>query len=415
MPHLKTLSFLFLLLPACAGVEQRGLLTHAEPGSPIDERDLQKHCDLGDQAACSVVSADPALMPSPRIAILQGVAPPDHAVFAALIPKGAALSWFVFDRDRHEVKKLGVVHPVSRGGSSWALQRLDAKGLDPHHSYDLLAADMEGRLVESRRFHTAALDTRELRIALVGGLRLSAPKEEALVVAKARALNPQLIVLAGGNVRATIAKELLGAKAGVVNDYLFRQHAQARASLAFAFERSLLPVAALWSEDEFGFPVGNRDFAFRDQTREAMELFFPAWADESTIVSGPGLAMALQLRDRLLILLDDLSFRSSAAAPTPICERKKRHKAAVCRAPPATDRTLIGRYGDLQARWVADRAGSSEDEVWLLGAAPWLQLMAPGWEAQRAPPLNEVHSAWLTLLSAEDKGHLSLSRILANP
>ncbi|MGZ3701999.1 MAG: hypothetical protein ACXWSD_09410, partial [Bdellovibrionota bacterium] len=72
---------LTLLTSACA-VEKKGILVDVEPGTPMDESDLHQHCDLGDNAACVLADAEHHPAPAQSLSILQGLAPPDRAVFA---------------------------------------------------------------------------------------------------------------------------------------------------------------------------------------------------------------------------------------------------------------------------------------------------------------------------------------------
>ncbi|MGZ3657609.1 MAG: hypothetical protein ACXVB9_15770 [Bdellovibrionota bacterium] len=399
---------LTLLTSACA-VEKKGILVDVEPGTPMDESDLHQHCDLGDNAACVLADAEHHPAPAQSLSILQGLAPPDRAVFAALIPKGLKLSWYVYDRDLTQLTKLFTVLPVSRGTSHWALQRLDARGLTPGHSYELLAGDPEGRLVETRKFRPLENDASALRAVVIGGWRLANHSERIRMIAALEERKPQFLVMAGSSSITTPSAELKGKAA---RDYFFEREAEARATSELSFERSLIPVATLWNDDEFGHANGDRSFPLRDQSREMHEIFFPHWADETSIVDGPGISLALGLRSQTLAFLDDLTFRQPPSLGEPVCHKTK-SKKEVCKpgkeipAPPGT------RYGEIQANWISDRAGKSASPLWLLADGPNLLQYRPDWFHEPAlshPDLTHAPRApWLYLLHSGNG--LSLEKI----
>jgi hypothetical protein len=396
--------FLVLTLSACSIEQKKGILVDVEPGTPMDESDLHQHCDLGDQAACALFGAQDAPSPTPRFAILQGIAAPDSAVFAALVPKGTKLAWYLYDRELSRLTRLFTPLPVSRGKSRWALQRLQVKGLVAGRTYELLAGDPEGHLLEDRTFRPLRLDERALRVALLGGLRLAEHAERARLFEEAMARDPQLLVLSGDAVDATLPAKQASLRGKAASDFFFERHAEARASLELAFARSLLPVTDLWNDAEYGQAGGDRSFPQRDQAREALEQFFPEWADEDRIVDGPGIAKAIDFRAAELALVDDITFRQPPAPGEPVCHKARKRKKEVCRpgapipAPPGT------RYGSIQVGWIADRATKTDLPLWLLAGEGHLLPYEPGWAD--SPVLSSrtlTHrpaGAWLSLVES---------------
>jgi len=401
---------LTLLASACA-VEKKGILVDVEPGTPMDESDLHQHCDLGDRAACVLADSENHIAPAPSLSILQGIAPPDRAVFAALLPKGLALSWYVYDRDLTQLTKLFVVLPVSRGTSHWALQRLDARGLTPGHSYELLAGDPEGRLIETRTFRPLENDASAVRAVVIGGWRLANHSERIRMISALEERKPQFAVMAGSSAVTALTSDLKGKAA---RDYFFEREAQARATSELTFERNLIPVATLWNDDEYGHADGDRSFLQRDQSREMHELFFPHWADETSIVDGPGISLTLSLHAQTLAFLDDLTFRQPPLPGDEVCHKTK-SKKEVCKpgkeipAPPGT------RYGEIQTNWISDRAAKSDHPLWLLTDGPNLLAFRPDWFLEPAlsqPDLTKAPNApWLYMLQSGNGG-LSLEKIL---
>lgn len=388
-----------ILLSSCA-VEKKGILVDVEPGTPMDETDLHQHCDLGDQAACVLFGENNAGAPLPTLPLIQGMAPPDRATFAVLQSKEHPLFWYIYDRDAMKLTKLFTPKPLSRGNSAYALQRLDARGLLANRSYELLAGDAEGRLVEDRSFRPLATDESHLRAEIITGWGAATHETRLRLLAAAHARMPQFFVLAGSSANTTLPPEQSGIKGRASRDFFFERHAAARASFELGLEHDLVPVAALWNEDEFGKPNGGISFPQRDDSREMMELFFPHWSDETSIVNGPGISVAFDFKPFELIVTDDLSFRQPPAGGGLICHKAKGHKHEVCKreklvpAPPGT------RYGMLLLNWVSDRSKKAGRPLWLLAGGPNLVPYTADWQLQpglQNPALSlppEAASLW---------------------
>ena len=104
---MRLFNIIFLLLiSGCTVANQKGILLNVEQGTPMDETDIRQHCDLGDLSACALIRESLGSKISSKISIIQGLAPPDRAVFSALIPLGENIHWFLFDREERKLKKL---------------------------------------------------------------------------------------------------------------------------------------------------------------------------------------------------------------------------------------------------------------------------------------------------------------------
>lgn len=400
------------LLASCAAVEKKGILVDVDAGSPVDESDLRQHCDLGDEAACALAGLRDVRLPDPRFSLVQGVAPADRAVFAALVPKATPLYWFLYDPELTQLTKLFTVKPLSRGDSRWALQRIDVHGLLPGRTYQLLVGNPEGQMLDARKFRTLDADAKNVRIALLGGSRLAAMSARKELFDRALAGNPQMIVFMGSTVNVDLPAKSTGLKGKLASDYFFGRHAEARATFGLGLARDLVPVTALWNDDEFGHADGDRSFAQHDQAREQLELFFPHWADEAKIVDGPGSSLAFELRRQNLILLDDLSFREAPMEGEPVCQKAKGRKKEVCHRGPRIPAPPGSRYGVLQRNWVSDRARKADHPLWLLAGGPLLLPFSAEWGEDKAldsPTLTRPpRQPWLQWLESNGRGELSL-------
>jgi len=367
---------LIFLLSGCA-VRGKGILLSVEPATPLDERDLQSHCDLGDQAACALAAPEEsAVKPPPKFAIIQGVAVPDRAVFAALLPYDSAIAWFIYDRELNRLWKLHDSRKQKRPGSGWYVQRIEARELEPDRSYELLAGDKEGKLVEARIFRTLARNGK-LKFAVVSGLASHSVEEANQRLSAVLKKEMALIVFTGGNVNAALLHGKVPEKRGAALDHFFECHIAARNSLAFAKERRLVPVAATWSEKEFGQPGGDRTFSYKDQAREVFDMFFPIWADESTIVNGPGVSKIFNLGGQSIVLLDDRSFRvpdKSLSGCEAASKNVKSEISSNCKVNAPIAQAPLFRFGTMQVEWAFRQSLRAQQVVWLISAEPWLGL-----------------------------------------
>jgi hypothetical protein len=369
------------LLSSCA-VEKKGILVDVEPGTPMDESDLHQHCDLGDRAACVLSDDDDSHAPPPSLSLIQGVAPPDRATFTVLEQKNRPLFWYIYDKELSHLTKLFTVKAISRGDSAYAIQRLDARGLLAEHHYELLGGDKDGTLVEARRFHPLLTEEQPLKAEVITGWRMATHDARLALLSAAHARKPQFLILAGSALDATIPADRADIKGRASRDLYFARHAAARSNFELGFERELLPVAVLWNEDEYGRANGDGSFPQRDEAREMMELFFPHWADETSIVNGPGISLTLDFHPFELALVDDLSFRLPPTGGTPVCHAVKGHKHEVCKpgkfiAPPPGS-----RHGSLLRNWITSRSTKAGRPLWLLTGGPHLFPYSADWNQQ---------------------------------
>jgi hypothetical protein len=373
---------LLALLTSCA-VEKKGILVDVEPGTPMDEGDLHQHCDLGDRAACVLSSDDDSRAPAPSLSIVQGMAPPDRATFTVLEQKGHPLFWYIYDKELSRLTKLFTVKPISRGDSTFALQRLDARGLLPDHHYELLGGAPDGTLVEARRFHPVLTEEQPFRAEVISGWRMATHEARLAMLAAVHARKPQLLILAGSAVDATIPADHTNIKGRASRDLYFVRHAAARSTFELGFERELTPVAVLWNEDEYGHPGADGSFPQRDEARELMELFFPHWSDETSIVNGPGISLTLDFYPFELALVDDLSFRLPPTGGAPVCQViKKGHKHEVCKPGKLIPPPPGSRHGSLLRDWITSRSTKAGRPLWLLTGGPHLFPYEADWNMQ---------------------------------
>lgn len=386
---MKSVCAAVLILFSSCAVSTKGILLEVEPATPLDQRDLHKHCDLGDSAACALTHADRTQLPAAIIPIVQGIAPPDRAVFAALVPKASHYSWFLYDRELGQLWKLHTARIQSRPQSAWAVQRVEIRGIEPNHDYDLLASDQTGKLIEDRTFRTLSAEKDSLRVALVSGLKSHGRHDANQVIASVQQRKPSLILFTGENIDVMLSKKQLAERDSAAFDFFFEKYAQSRGEDSFARDRHLTPVGATWNESEYGTAKGDRTFAFRDRARETLEMFFPRWADEEIVVNGPGTSLAFKLGDTRLVLLDNRTFRApDPVAPKPVCEKKGKKK--VCTTEPTPLPAPGARFGHLQIDWLKRQYEKTELDTYLISGEPWFNAFSPDWADRATRPSSTL-------------------------
>jgi hypothetical protein len=368
---LKTPLLLALLLTACATGPQKNILVDAEPSTPLDLRDLHWHCDLGDKAACALAHEDRQIPAAGKLAILQGAAPENAAVFSVLLPKELGLSWFVFDRAHGRLWRLNIARTFTRKAAKWNLLRLEVRNLEPNTPYELLAGDKDGRLVEERSFQTLKFDNRSLEFAVISGLGRSPQEEGDSILHLADQKNPAFFLWDGDSVNATGWK--------MNTDQLWERYAQARNSRAFFHSAVLRPIVAAWNELDFGRLDGDTSSALKDSAREVFTAFFPYLPDGKTVLYGPGTAKALVFEGQTVAIFDNRSFRT-ADFPPPACARNSNHP--FCRHLSTPEPKRQHHFGLIQTEWLLGLLRSKPQPLWLVNGDSWFDgnLPLPSYE-----------------------------------
>lgn len=407
---MRLIAFALLVssLTGCAVVDKKSILLDVEPATPLDESDLQKHCDFQDPAACSLLNPDRSAMKG-KFALVQGVAPPDRAVFAALVPKDSKFSWFVYDRAVSRLSRLNLPKLQSRGKDPWAVQRIEVRGLETDRDYELFVSSPEGEILDNRVFRPLTQQGRTLKIALVGGLNELPLSSKQKIAAKAFSSSPDLVIWLGNNVNALLPKKFKGERAAA-KDFFFSSYARTQNSMDYAFAPRLYPIAAALGDIEYGQAKGNRLFSFRDQAREVLEIFFPHWSDELYIVDGPGASELIRVGKTDLGLIDSWSFRAPPVAlPPRVCTGKGKKK--VCEqerpAPPPPG----ARYGVLQMQWVLRQAQKGTGPFFLFANEPWLGRYTEEWFSQApagSAALSSLKAGGYALVESDGRDTLSV-------
>lgn len=347
---MKRLAFLALsLLPACASMvtTSEGMLARVTKEMPLDPPQLERDCDLEDGAACYFFTGRlPAL---PRLAIFQGVAPPDRAVLSVQVGEDRpTLRYYLFDKAAKTVKPLPIAKVSSRPYSPWRLEQLEIYGLDSAKTYELLLADPQGRMVDLREFRVLKPEADAFRFAFVAGTGAAPSPEAGWKTLLAR--KPALIFGLGDLVQTRSSPNA----PAVDEATLWNRYSEARRALSLYRQPELVPMIATWDDQDFG--AVNADPGPRaDQARLLHESFFPMLANARDIAEGPGVAKAIKTAGQTFVLFDGRTFREASRSGS--------------------------HLGRLQEDWAAGMVEGSPGPVWFLAGEPWFRNRAASFEA----------------------------------
>lgn len=413
---LARITFFLFVLTSCA-VRGKGILLSVEPATPLDQRDLHMHCDLGDQAACALSEHESNQL-QPRFSIVQGIAPPDRAVFVAAVPKEIESYWYIYDRDAGRLWKLHDSRRHQRKSSHWYIQRIEARDLLPGRTYELLAGDKQGNLVEDRKFSTLKHDSKRLQLMSIHGLKSQNGQSLKQAISD---LKPALLLFSGDNVKIDLptGKNSPKKRADAM-DWYFSRHLEARNSLSIAKLPVLTPSVGMIGETEFGIDTPDRTFRFRDEAREIFEIFFPVWADELNIVNGPGVSLSFPFAGNRIAILDPYSFRHPDIS-LPSCStvkiRRKKGRRKGKKNEQCSEETSFNprksRFGEMQINWLFGETSNGGIPTWIISSEGWLETsrasntkktIAPTlWFSQLEEIASKANAPWPSLLSVIEK------------
>src|SRR5690606_32503032 len=127
-------------------------------------------------------------------------------------------------------------------------------------------------------------------------------------------------------------------------DMVWNRHVETRNALAVFRARELVPAYSIWDDHDYGMNDGTREYAYRKQSQEVFEAFFPRAAVDGKYEAGPGLARAFKAFGQTFVFLDDRSFRS----------------------PNGQDIPGQTHWGAAQEKWLFQILESSKSPVWLV-------------------------------------------------
>jgi hypothetical protein len=275
---------------------------------------------------------------------VQGPAPANKAIFSALLTQEQKLNWFVRESGSLKLSQLPIHQSIARPFSPYRVEQFLATKLEPGKTYELIATNPMGQLVDHRIFlPLPGPDPAPLRFALLSGTDDHSP--QAGLWSDLTSQRPRIIFSLGDNVFATSrGSEILGKSVGP--EVLWNRYVETRWKLPVFKNERLIPFAATWDDRDFGMNNGDKSYPHIDEAREVMDAFFPSFADAKTVIEGPGVSLALKIAGETFLLFDDRSFRGREEGP----------------------------FGRIQEDWALTALSNQTGPVWLMNGESWTKL-----------------------------------------
>jgi alkaline phosphatase D len=206
--------------------------------------------------------------------------------------------------------------------------------------YSLQVLGSDGTVRDARELRTLDAKKSRVRFAVASCMDDVYANEQAGMWTDLLSRSPDLIFLIGDNVyadRPTIPG------VGTLPEVLWKRYAETRDLLAIFRAPLLVPILAVWDDNDYGANNGDRTYRFRNKSREVFESFFAQAAIPGVLERGPGVSSRLAAFGQQFFLMDDRSFR----AP-PLAKNHQTH------------------WGKEQERWLYQHLGRGAAPAWVL-------------------------------------------------
>ena len=187
--------------------------------------------------------------------------------------------------------------------SPWVIHHLLFTGLQ-HSEEELhrLVVRARGSVLDEREFGTFRVQGQGLRFAV--GSCADQRSADTPIWQSISDRRPEWFFFIGDNAYVTLTPVSSARE-------LWERHAAARQQIGLYRWQRLIPVHAVWDDNDYGLNNGGAEFALRDAAQEIYRSFFLPRFDHPQLARGPGLATRLSLRGMHFHFLDNRSFRSA--------------------------------------------------------------------------------------------------------
>ena len=168
--------------------------------------------------------------------------------------------------------------------SATATDQLEAFGLNAKMAYELIVIGPDGSLWDRRSFRALDNEKHRARLAVLSGLDEHFADRTRLALAAALGAKPDAILIVGNSIHP----EGTSGGEGATPEALWKSYAESRAHLALFHADPLVPVFAMWDDQDLGQNNGNRTSAHGLAASDAFFAFFPQRKSGSGFDAGPG-------------------------------------------------------------------------------------------------------------------------------
>jgi len=245
--------------------------------------------------------------------VLQGATDLTNTQFSIVFDKSLDLEVYVTDPNNQNFKA-AEMEIIQRKDHPLRITKAYFSGLEPMISYRLnIAKSLTGEIIDQRQFQTLDLSTDRFDFAMGSCMdeKNHSPKIWKTLVAQ----NPQIIFFIGDHCYADVGAPISGANP----QHLWKRFCETRTTLEIFYSPRLIPILAVWDDHDFGQDDSNADEYFYVQ--ESQQNFLSFFAQDpdycENLIRGPGVSSAIKIKNQLVLLMDDRSFRKARNSKEP--------------------------------------------------------------------------------------------------
>ena len=220
------------------------------------------------QRTAPLVSKTLSVYQAGGLPIMQGVTTTHQTQVLVLGEKGKHYVFSLLDQAGNKTPPTTIARS-SRQGFTQEIQRVVFQGLLPNSAYRLRVRAATGEVLDERELRT--LDPRRQAVRFVFGSCMADYFPQADIWQQMVALRPDVIFLIGDNAYAKAAQR------SVTPDFLWRRYAATRSSIALFRNRKLVPVVAVWDDNDYGMNDGDRSYDHKQEALSVFKAFFCQW------------------------------------------------------------------------------------------------------------------------------------------
>jgi alkaline phosphatase D len=240
-----------------------------------------------------------------KLSILQGITTAKEVEFSVLGPANQDLTFEIRSAEG-EIIAPEEVKTVTRSFSPWVLHKI-LFTRDQIKDFNLYVYHNK-KIIDQRLVGKGQLNQSRLKLAVLSCINDGFEKEFKIWNELAKR-NPEYVLMIGDNVYAN--REPDGSPLGSTPENIWRRYTDVRLRIPFYFQEKLIPVHAVWDDNDFGPKNAGDDFEYKEESKDIFDAFFAQSISDETYIKGFGVGGLLPLGDFNLYFLDARSFRSA--------------------------------------------------------------------------------------------------------
>lgn len=237
-----------------------------------------------------------------KLSIVQGITNSKEIEFSVVALKNRSLRFEIRSAEG-DIIAPDEVKVVTRDFSDYGIHKM-VFVRDPKKIYNLYAYEAE-KIIDQRLVGRGQLQSTKLRLAIVSCMD-DTLQDKFVIWDEIAKRNPEYLLMIGDNVYVQRGTKTLVASPEII----WKRYIDVRLSLPVFFQEKLIPVHALWDDNDFGQSNGGEKYEFKKDSKEIFESFFAQELSNDDYLKGFGVGGLLSLGDFNLYFLDARSFRA---------------------------------------------------------------------------------------------------------